>query len=227
MEKIAFILDFDHTLVDSNMALKAAKKNVSKALKINESVFEETYNNHKGQYGFHFPFVHITSITKDNNLMNKGLKAYHSYYREMKKAVFKDSIDSIKKLKRWGSVIIFSFGEREHQLRAIFESGLNEYCDMIRIAEKKSIDEIEECIKKLNEKPSIIFSIGDRPSDAKSFKEYGNKNQIKVVGIRIRRPQGKYVNEKDIEKIVDKEYINLAEFVIEFEKGKYNIKTLE
>lgn len=211
--KIMFILDFDHTLVNSKKAYEDAKNSVCSALDISSDTFDKTYEEHKKEYGFHFPLLHILSLTKDNEKIKKGIEAYETYYNAMKDAVFDDSFEVLNELRRYGKVIIISAGERAHQYKAIIYSNLHECCDAVRVVEEKSIDEIDNCIKKLEFKPDKIFSIADRPSDAHLFEEYARYSKVPVFTVRIRRPEGKYFKEEGVS---DAEFASLRDFLNKF-----------
>lgn len=214
---IVFALDFDHTLVNSKKAYESAKKSVCSALNIDSETFDKTYEEHKKEYGFHFPLLHIRLISKKGENIKKGIDAYEAYYAAMKHAVFGDVLEVLSELRKYGKIVLISSGEREHQLKAILYSGIYDCFDSIRVVEKKSFDEISNCIDKLKFKPDIIFSIADRTSDAQSFKEYSAQSKIPVIAVRIRRPEGKYSNENGAS---DAEFASLRDFLKDFKVRK-------
>lgn len=219
--EILFVFDLDHTLLHTEGVYGYIRNVICKATGASLEEYDRTYKEHQSKYGFLFNLEHILTLTKDKKIVRDAMEEYHKAVAETEKFLFKDSIPALEAVGPYGKIVLFTYGERGFQTEKVLATGLYKYCDAFRAVEKKSIDEIDRCIKSLQIKPDIIISLGDTVSDAVAFKDYSVHTKIPVITIRIRRPEGKYFNQNDNQGVVDYEYANVDLFVKDFLVGKF------
>jgi len=215
--KFIFILDFDHTLMETNKPYKIFKDVFTKKFNISDKIFDAIYEERLKVDGNYIPMIFLKKIADEIGInfdenFRSLLNEAEIFYDKCKDSIFLDSLDAIKMMKEIGKVAILSEGEATHQLRKIFECGLQKIVDVIHVTEKKSEEDIKEILRKLSFAGEVIVLIGDKPVDIEIFRKFGENFGAKVLAIRLRRLEGKhYKKENTI--MPDFEAKNLVEAV--------------
>ncbi len=188
MSKPTLILDFDETLFDipnSKRAYYQAVKPflIKKTRKFYDQCAQETREKTNGIYIYK---NHIKeAVSKDNYA--DALKAYEKVTSQMKKFLFPDALDFVKKHSKILNIIVLSTGLRAYQKQKIKNCGIDKYCQKIIITEKLKHKNVVSIIKKF--KAPYLF-IDDKGVEIDAVK----KDFPEVTCYWMRRPgaQKKY-----------------------------------
>jgi hypothetical protein len=180
------VIDFDHTLINSNKLLENVEKKISEKMPGQDTKedFYGSYEAHKKNYGVHIPIYHIIYLMRQGMSYNDLCFAYEQYYDMAKNCLFEDTLPFLESAKDFGKLILYSEGSLEHQLKTIVASGIyDRFDDVIVVKDKMPLS-----------LPNMVV-IDDRP-----------KNLKKGKTIRVKR--GKYWEEKgkfdyEVESLMD------------------------
>jgi len=189
MNKIIF--DFDYTLLNAKKYRESLGRIFFKT-GVSRKNFEKTLIQAREEGLFYSLKRQISLIKKvQPEIKIESLKkAWKEIDGEMKKFVYADSEEFLKKIGKKYNTFIVSCGNEKTQKHKIYQSGLSKYFKKIFIAktEEKSIS-IRKIIKRSEE---AIF-IDDNPFILMAAK----KSFPNLIAVRINRGQGRYSKDKN------------------------------
>ena len=226
-----FIVDFDHTLVETNIAHERLRQAVFNALPATvreqpdydefNDIFERFYQGHQLGTGMHKPEVLLSILARYFGLqevpqeMSSAYMEYVDTFRVDQSGfkLFEGAYAVLDRLGAIGGTCILTFGDESLQRVSTYRSGITEYSGRgnVVVAQDKSPDTIYNALRSVGYKlwSGYVIGIGDRPSDAAAIKAFDPK----TISIRVRNPAGKYSLEepKKVEEVPDFEFQSLIE----------------
>lgn len=195
------IFDFDHTLFSAKKLYSALKEAFFK-LRVDENLFQETFEESKGIGRDYKPSQQFELIAKQKPEipLKKLKKDFKKILKTAPRFLYSDALSFLKKWSREADLILLSYGEEKFQKDKIKASKVGKYFKKIIIT--RDIEKLKPFSKIFTHLPrgrvpeKIIF-VEDNPVALSETKKVF-KN---VITIRINRGEGKYSREPDNSKI--------------------------
>lgn len=198
-----FILDFDYTLCHTKAFEKVLLKSVKK-FKVTDKLFFETYKKTveaiPGEYDYDVKkhAVFLAKATGRDKLEIEN--ALRQTVKKIDRFLFTDSLPSVRWLKKYGKIIIHTWGNPKWQKTKITNSLIMKYANRCIYTKK------EKKTLKFNfyEPPENLVFINDNPKEIKEMMRLFPKS----THLRVKRPEGKKFDPK-WEKLEVKTFKNL------------------
>ena len=207
-EKVFFVVDFDHTIAQTNIAHENLRRAMYASLPeaTKESlgyetfceIFSRAYKDHQKEAGMHKPEIMVRYLTKYLGLSEASSEmsqAYAAYCNSFQGNLFEGAVNVLDRWNRIGSTTILTFGDDLLQKISVRQSGIEGFVGDVEVTEQKSPNNIFVSLLKAGYNGSgYIVGVGDKPSDTEAIKEFGRWFGTEVTSIRLRHQGGKYSN---------------------------------
>ena len=166
-EKPLWVVDFDHTLFDSNRFIN----DLGLRLESKWNIPLATYMKAKHTVQEHDIYTferHFRAIAQSLNMsLPMLMKEVNAFSKKMANYIYPDAALFLKEAKKRGDIILLSHGNPLHQRKKIKLTGIGKFAKKVIIADTKL--EKGEWLKKFAKKSNMIIFVNDDPGETRQI----------------------------------------------------------